>query len=154
MCAPALNFAFSVVPCAWDTILLIPGPLPSCHHSLWWLNSFSSILSILFIWHLFSPPVLLLICVCMYVLFLQLDCELLKGRAMTYTSLYPQCLAYSKHSNKYLVVTTCSEILLFPKGALMAHRQSPCHSGSWLFSIHWTLWSGIYVTHSPLLQHT
>lgn len=33
-----------------------------------------------------------------YVLFLQLDCELLKGRAMTYTSLYPQCLAYSKHS--------------------------------------------------------
>lgn len=26
--APALSLAFSVAPCAWDTLLLIPGPAP------------------------------------------------------------------------------------------------------------------------------
>lgn len=95
-CAPALSFAFSVVPCVRDTLLNTVQVLPSQQSTpfpMYPLVTPCFSLYIMCTALLLRPPVLLLICVCMYVLFLQLDCELLKGRAMTYTSLYPQCLA-------------------------------------------------------------
>lgn len=65
------------------------------------------------------------VCTC---LVFQLDCELLKGRAMTYTSLYPQCLAYSKHSIKTSIMTTCCSDVLFLKDIPMPCKNSSYHS--------------------------
>lgn len=82
-------------------------------------------------WWLSRPPVLLLTFVCTCLVF-QLDCELLKGRAMTYTSLYPQCLAYSKHSIKTsIMMTCCSDVLFLKDSAYHCFRVAAAYVTPW-----------------------